>query len=363
MKIKKLSLRNYRGYQSQEIDFGEGVHLFIGQNGSGKTNLLEAIYFLSLAKSYKTDDENLIRFNQDFSRIDAHYDSKDKGQKIRIIITKNKKKIILNGHEIQRLSDYIGQFNVVSFLPEDMQLIKGPPRHRRYFIDSMIGQMDKNYLIELSQYKKILKERNETIKTLSEHPNPDMTLLDIYTEQLAESANNLMFFRKRFIDDLNHHIKTIHPYLSNQDNQFKFIYLPSIQSHVEKTLKEQYRKDLFSKTTTSGPHRDDYQFKINGSDAKDLASQGEQRIMILSLLLSITKIIYAVKKEQPILLLDDVFSELDALRQNKLIHFLNQSNLQTIITTTTTDHIENNILNDSNLYNVKNHFIRRHKHE
>lgn len=363
MIINHLSLNNYRGYQSQDISFGKNVNLFIGQNGVGKTNLLEAIYFLSLAKSYKTDDFNLIKFNQDYARIDASFSAQGKNHKIRIIVTKNKKKIILNGVEIQKLSDYIGQFNVVSFLPEDLQLIKGPPRNRRYFIDSMIGQMDKNYLIELSRYKKGLKERNEIIKKLSESNDPDLTLLDIYTEQLAETAQHLIAFRKRFVKLINQHIKTIHPYLSNQGIPFEYKYLPSIDHHVEKTLKDQYRKDLFSKTTTSGPHRDDYQFIIKDMDAKDLASQGEQRVMILSLILSITKMIYAIKHEQPILLLDDVFSELDVLRQTKLINFLNQAKLQTIITTTSTDHIDHVILNQANIFNVKNHFIRRHKHE
>lgn len=363
MNINHLSLQNYRGYLKQDIAFGKGVNILIGQNGSGKTNLLEAIYFLSLAKSYKTDDVNLIKFNQDFSRIQIDFMAKEKRQNIQMIITKNKKKIILNGHEIQRLSHYIGQINVVSFLPEDMQLIKGPPKHRRYFIDAMIGQMDKNYLIELSRYKKILKERNELIKKLSEDSKPDMTLLDIYTEQLSQSASNMMAFRQQFVRSINDHLKTIHPYLSDQTQLFTFQYLPSITGAVEKTLKDQYRKDLFAKTTTSGPHRDDYSFLIEKLDAKDLASQGQQRVMILALLLSITKIIQATKKEPPIVLLDDVFSELDAIRQNKLINYLNQSHLQTIITTTTTDHIEKNILDNSNIYYVKDHFIRRHKHE
>lgn len=363
MNINRLALYNYRGYHKQEISLSQGVNLFIGHNGSGKTNLLEAIYFLSLAKSYKTDDVNLIKFNQDFSRIQTLFVSKNKSQEIKMIITKNKKKIMLNGHEIEKLSDYIGEMNVVSFLPEDMQLIKGPPRHRRYFMDSMIGQIDKNYLIELSQYKKTLKERNELIKKLSETKQPDMTLLDIYTEQLSQSAEKMMAFRHRFVSSINQHLNEIHPYLSDKNQAFKFQYLPSITENVEKTLKEQYRKDLFSRTTTSGPHRDDYQFTIDTVDAKDLASQGEQRVMILALLLSITEIIKKIKKEPPILLLDDVFSELDTVRQNKLIHFLNQSLLQSIITTTSTDHIEKKILDDARIFYVKDHFIRRHKHE
>lgn len=363
MKINHLALLNYRGYHKQDIAFSKGVNIFIGNNGSGKTNLLEAIYFLALAKSYKTDDSNLVRFNEAFSKIQANVLANKREQAIRVIITKTKKRIILNGHEIQKLSDYIGQINVVSFLPEDMYLIKGAPKNRRYFIDSIIGQMDHNYLIELSHYKKQLKERNEIIKRLSEDKNPDMTLLDIYTEQLAVSAEKMIRFRNDFIDQINERLKIIYPYLSNQSNQYQFKYLPSIQSQVEQSLKENYRKDMFLKTTSSGPHRDDYQFLIDDVDAKDLSSQGEQRILILSLLLAVTDIAIHTKKEAPILLLDDVFSELDALRQNKLIHYLNQSDLQTIITTTTTDHIQQHILDESSLFDVNNHFIRRNKHE
>jgi DNA replication and repair protein RecF len=363
MKINYLSLYNYRGYHKQDIAFGKGVNLLIGNNGSGKTNLLEAIYFLSLAKSYKTEDANLIKFNQDFARIQA-FIQKDKGQdEIKIIISKNKKKIILKGHEMNKLSDYIGHINVVSFLPEDMNLIKGPPRDRRYFIDSIIGQMDKNYLIELLTYKNHLKQRNELIKQLSEERNPDMTLLDIYTEQLALSADKIIQYRRQFIQEINHHLKRIYPFLANHKAVFNFQYLPTIEGQTEKTFKENYRKDLLYKTTGLGPHRDDYAFEINAIDAKDTASQGEQRIMILSAILAVTEIINHKKNETPILLLDDVFSELDALRQNKLIKFLNQTDLQTIITTTSTNHIQEHILNESTKFYVKDHYLGGNKHE
>ncbi|MGE4571158.1 MAG: DNA replication/repair protein RecF [Candidatus Izemoplasmatales bacterium] len=363
MKISHLSLYNYRGYHKQDIAFSEGVNLLIGPNGSGKTNLLEAIYFLSLAKSYKTEDANLIKFNEEFSRIHLSLLSEKGKEDLKVIISKNKKKINLNGHDILKLSDYIGHVNVVSFLPEDMNLIKGPPKDRRYFIDSIIGQMDKNYLLELSNYKNQLKQRNELIKQLSEDRKPDMTLLDIYTEQLAKSAEKIIQYRQVFIKDINLHLKDIHPYLSNSQHQFDFVYIPSISANIENTLKENYKKDLFYKTNTNGPHRDDYGFYINQSLSSDISSQGEQRIMILSLVLSVTEIIYEKKKESPILLLDDVFSELDETRQNKLINYLNQSHLQTIITTTSTNHIQDKILKEANIFYVRNHYIRRHKHE
>lgn len=363
MKINYLSLYNYRGYHKQDIAFSNGVNLLIGNNGSGKTNLLEAIYFLSLAKSYKTDDVNLIKFNENFSRINAKITSNNREEEIKVVISKNKKKIILNGREIKKLSDYIGQVNVISFLPEDMNLIKGPPKDRRYFIDSIIGQMDKNYLIELSNYKSYLKQRNELIKTLHDDKKPDLTLLDIYTEQLASSGKKIISYRKLFFKELNDHLKNIFPLLSNNYKLFEFIYQPSVDDDLEAYFKNNYRKDLFLRTTSSGPHRDDYCYIIDSLNAKDIASQGEQRIMLLASLLAISEVFFKKKKVKPILLLDDVFSELDSIRQNKLIYYLNESKLQTIITTTSTNKIHQDILDDSTIFDVNNHFIRRHKHE
>lgn len=363
MYLKNLNLFNYRGYDKQNIAFRNGVNLLIGNNGSGKTNLLEAIYFLSLAKSYKTEDQNLIQFKQDFAKIQTSILDKDLKYKIKIIISKNKKKIIFNDQEINKLSDYIGKINVISFLPEDMNLIKGPPKNRRYFIDSIIGQIDRNYLLELSNYKNILKQRNELIKKLSEEKKPDLTLLDIYTEQVAKSGTNIINYRKNIINNINQELKSIYPYLANNNKNFNFSYEPSIPENLETSLKDNYRKDLFIKTTTSGPHRDDYGFYLDKNDSKAVASQGEQRIMILALLLAISTIVETIKKTKPILLLDDVFSELDSLRQNKLINYLNKSNLQTIITTTTTANINQSILNTAKIYQVKNHFIRGKNHE
>lgn len=363
MLLKNLSLYNYRGYYKQNIAFGNRVNLLIGNNGSGKTNLLEAIYFLSLAKSYKTEDQNLIKFNQDFARIKTTAIDKDLQYKTKIIISKTKKKIIFNDQEINKLSNYIGQINVVSFLPEDMNLIKGPPKNRRYFINSIIGQIDKNYLLELSNYKNLLKQRNQLIKDLSEEKKPDLTLLDIYTEQLAKSGTIIINYRKKIIANINKELKSIYPYLANNHKKFIFNYEPSIEKNLEKNLKTNYRKDLFIKTTASGPHRDDYSFFLDDIDSKAVASQGEQRIMILALLLAISSIVETIKKTKPILLLDDVFSELDSLRQNKLVNFLNKSELQTIITTTTTANINQTILNTANIYHVENHFIRGNNHE
>lgn len=356
MILESLILNNYRGYKKTEISFGQGVNFFIGNNGSGKTNLLESIYYLALAKSYKSTDDFVINQDAEFSRIIANLKD-EKTFQSKIIISKMGKKISINNKEIEKLSDYIGKIKVLAFLPEDMDLIKGPPKNRRYFIDMIIGQIDKNYLIELANYKNILKQRNELLKNLVESHSKDYTLLDIYTEQLATSSKIIVTYRKNFIKEINGELIQMYHYLSANDKKISFLYSPSIDTPDYSNFREKYSKDLFLKTTSSGPHRDDYSFFIQELDAKDFASQGEQRVIILAILLSIVNILTKQKKIKPILLLDDVFSELDFLRQNQLVKFLNSFSIQTIITTTNINEINVNFLNNSKRFSVKNHFV------
>ncbi|MFA7075179.1 MAG: DNA replication/repair protein RecF [Candidatus Izemoplasmatales bacterium] len=360
MIINTVTLFNYRGYKKADINFGKGVNFFTGNNGSGKTNLLEAIYFLALAKSYKTADASTIKTDSDFARISATITA-DKEFKTKIVISKLGKKISINNKEIDKLSDYIGKIKVLAFLPEDMDLIKGPPKNRRYFIDMIIGQFDKNYLIELGNYKNILKQRNELLKMLSENHSKDYTLLDIYTEQLASSAEKVVNYRIHFVEKINKELIQMYHYLAANDKRIFFKYNPMIEQDILKQLKDKYQKDIFFRTTSVGPHRDDYDFFINDIYAKDFASQGEQRIIILAIIMSISNIIIQEKNIKPILLLDDVFSELDYLRQNQLVKYLNSTNIQSIITTTNIKDINSSFLINSKIFNVKNHFIREDK--
>ena len=360
MVINSISLSNYRGYKKADISFGKGVNFFIGNNGSGKTNLLESIYFLALAKSYKTVDASTIKTDSEFARITAKITS-EKDFSSKIVISKVGKKISINNKEIDKLSDYIGKIKVLAFLPEDMDLIKGAPKNRRYFIDMIIGQFDKNYLIELGNYKNILKQRNELLKILSENHSKDFTLLDIYTEQISTSAEIIIKLRTRFVKKINDELEQMYHYLSANGKKICFKYNPMIESDVLIQLKEKYQKDLFFRTTSVGPHRDDYDFLVDDIYAKDFASQGEQRIIILAILLSIANMIIKEKKVKPILLLDDVFSELDYLRQNQLVKYLNTADLQSIITTTNIKDINSSFLNNSKIFSVKNHLIREDK--
>ncbi len=358
MRVKELQLYNFRNYEKQNVVFSEGVNLFVGNNGSGKTNLLEAIYFLSLAKSYKTNDINVIKHDSEFSRISAITQTQKRNLNLKIIISSKGKKTLVNNQEIRKLSDYIGTINVISFLPEDLMIIKGSPKDRRYFIDLAYGQIDRTYLNELSNYRALLKQRNELLKKLSDENNPDITLLDIITEQLSESIELIVSFRKSFVDKINLFLQKMYRFLSDKDTNFVFKYNPSVSSNIETTLKSKYRNDLYLKTTNLGPHRDDYEFLIDDLVVKDNSSQGEQRIMILALMLAIADIINDKVNERPIFLLDDVFSELDSKRQNKLIKYLLKLEAQAIITTTNLENIQEIILKESTIFRVQDNTIR-----
>lgn len=358
MKINSLELYNFRNYKKQKIVFGEKVNFLIGENGSGKTNLLEAIYFLSLAKSYKTNETNLIKYNSQFSRIQSIVTVNDKIQNLKVIITEKGKKTLINDIEVKKLSNYIGAINVISFLPEDLMIIKGSPKDRRYFIDLMYGQIDRQYLKELTNYKLLLKQRNELLKKLSDTNTKDFTLLDVITEQLSDSADLVVNFRRNFISKINDSLKEMYSFLADKNKDFVFDYKPSISENFEKQLKSKYKNDLYLKTTSYGPHRDDYDFSLDNVLARDNASQGEQRIMVLALILAISEIIYERFNERPIFLLDDVFSELDSIRQNKLIKYLIDLNAQTLITTTGLENIEKTIINQSKIFKVNNNAVR-----
>jgi|AntAceMinimDraft_17_1070374.scaffolds.fasta_scaffold01050_3 DNA replication and repair protein RecF len=358
MKINNLELYNFRNYNKQEIVFGEGVNFLIGENGSGKTNLLEAIYFLSLAKSYKTNETNLIKYKSQFSRLQSTVTINKKLQTLKVIITEKGKKTLVNDIEIKKLSNYIGTINVISFLPEDLMIIKGSPKDRRYFIDLMYGQIDRQYLKELTNYKILLKQRNELLKKLSDTNTKDFTLLDVITEQLSDSADLVVNFRRNFIFKINNSLKKMYTFLADKNKNFVFEYKPSISKNFEKQLKSRYKNDLYLKTTSYGPHRDDYDFLIDNALAKDNASQGEQRIMVLALILAISEIVYERNNERPIFLLDDVFSELDSIRQNKLIKYLISLKAQTIITTTGLDNIDKTVIKQSKIFKVYNNSIR-----
>ncbi|MDD3112950.1 MAG: DNA replication/repair protein RecF [Candidatus Izemoplasmatales bacterium] len=359
MMIQKITLTNFRNYQKQTLTLGSGIHFIIGANGAGKTNLLEALYVLSLAKSYKVEDADLIRYTCDFAKIQASVASQNRQIDLSLIITEIGKKALLNDHEIKRLSDYIGNLHIVSFLPEDMSLIKGSPGDRRYYFDVFLSQIDKNYLEMLTTYKYTLRQRNELLKKLSAEPKPDTTLLDVLTEQLAFHAQQVMARRDEFVKEINDVLNSAYKRLAHKNEMMSMTYCPSIEAtDTTAFLKSKYHQDLVARITNYGPHRDDYDFYLDDRLARNHASQGEQRTMILSLIMALGDLIYQIKKERPVFLLDDVFSELDSERQNRLLEYLTTANLQAIVTTTSVQEIKETIIKKAKIFRVTNGYIK-----
>jgi len=354
MKIEKLKLNNFRLYESLEIDLNNRTNIFFGDNAQGKTTIIEAINVIGLTKSHKTNkDKDLIKINAEYAKINAVINLKEKDIQLDIILSKVGKKAKYNQIELDRLSDYIGQLNVVLFAPEDMDLIKGNPQNRRKFLDLEIGQISKEYLHNLQNYRKILKQRNELLKSLQTKQEKDLMLLDIITDQLIEYLVIIVEMRKSFIHEINEFAQKIYKYISKDDKKFNIKYLPNVEKNIKKEFVSKYQYDIITGTTNIGVHRDDIEFYLDDFHVKTHGSQGELRSSVLSTKLALIDFIYKHKNEHPVLLLDDVLSELDSSRQNRLLSYINQKT-QTIITTTDLKDINLNNIDSYAIYHVHN---------
>jgi len=358
MKIQQIQLTDYRNYTKQSLQLGMGLNFLLGLNGEGKTNFLEAIYVLGLSKSYRSEDSDLIRFQTDFTKIKAVISMKNSLQDMQIIISELGKKVMINNQEVKKLSDYVGNLNVVLFAPEDLNLVKGSPVGRRYFFDIVLGQINKTYLKDLSDFKYILKQRNELLKQMQQNTYNDVALIDILTEQLATAMHKIIDARKAFIENISQKASENYQFLTTKNETFKLTYLPSIEKNVLETLKSRYKSDVFAGTTNYGPHRDDYDFLIDMKSAKGVASQGEQRLIILAIDLALIDYIFYDRNDKPIFLLDDVLSELDIDKQNRLLKYLLSSGVQAIITATGVLDINQEILKQSKVFKVVKGYIK-----
>jgi len=353
MRIRELSLVGFRNYRKQSVTFDPGIHLLVGQNGAGKTNLLEAIYVLSVAKSYRASDNDLINEDADFAKIKASVETKDKQFSLTMVISSEGKKAMRNQAEVKRLSDYIGQLNIISFLPEDLSIVKGSPGRRRYFVDLFLSQSDKHYLNALSEYRQIMRQRNDLLKSKQHYSDLDDVFLDVLNEQLSDPAANIVAKRQAFINHLNGVATDMYQSISGKNVDFKIAYRPSVDNHFFNHFQDRNKRDFRLGVTTQGPHRDDLLFTLDGHDADRYASQGEQRTMVLALDMALNEMIIGMTGEPPVFLLDDVFSELDKDRQNNLIEYLNQKGQQALITTTSLRQIDMDILQATTLLKIK----------
>lgn len=364
MYLEELQLRNFRNYDEHSITFDNKVNVIIGENAQGKTNLMEAIYVLAFTKSHRTSKEKeLIQWEKDFAKIEGRVTRRNQSVPLEIVISKKGKKAKLNRLEQKRLSDYIGAINVVMFAPEDLTLVKGPPHTRRRFIDMELGQIQPAYIYHLSKYQKVLKQRNQMLKQIRYQETSDHMMLDVLTDQLIEHAAILLEKRFLFIDLLKGWAAPIHYGISHEQEKLAIEYDNTIEVSEDankETLETVYRnkfheireKEIERGTTLIGPHRDDLIFYVNGKDVQTYGSQGQQRTTALSVKLAEIELIYKEVGEYPILLLDDVLSELDDSRQSHLLNTI-QGKVQTFVSTTSVDGIYHETLRNAELFHVK----------
>lgn len=352
MIIKSLELADFRNYDSLHIDFSKGTNILYGDNAQGKTNILEAIYVSATTKSHRGNkDKEMISFDKDESHIKSFVEKKDVIYRIDMHLKKNKSKgIAINGIPIKKASELFGIVNIVVFSPEDLTIIKDGPAARRRFIDMELSQIDKIYLSDLSNYNRILAQRNKLLKDLYLKQDAIDTL-DIWDMQLVQYGSKLITGRNNFIKNLNKIIGEIHSNLSGGKEKLEIKYEPDVcKDDFMKQITENRERDLRTKMTNIGPHKDDISFFINGKDVRKFGSQGQQRTSALSLKLSEIELVKSVIHDSPILLLDDVLSELDSNRQNFLLNSI--KDIQTIITCTGLDEFVNNRFTVNKIYRV-----------
>ena len=340
MRIKKIKIKNFRNYEIEEINLEKNINIFYGQNAQGKTNIIESIFLCSLGKSFRTKkDKEMIKLNEQNALVEVEYEKSDRDGKIKIEIG-NKKNIYLNGIKIKKLSELLGNLNIVIFTPDDINILKGGPQNRRRFLDIMISQLRPNYMHILNLYIKTMEQRNNYLRQIKEE-HKDENLLEIWDEKLAEYAIKIYEYRKEFIEKIIKKLDIIHKNITNGEEQIELEYVTECDSKEKylKLLKERRKLDIIKGFTTKGVHRDDFMIYINKKDIKIFGSQGQNRTAMLSLKLAELQVIYDEIGEYPILLLDDFMSELDKTRRKNFLE--NIEGTQVIITGTEKLDIEN----------------------
>ena len=342
MIIKSLELADFRNYNSLEIHFSNGTNILYVKNAQGKTNILEAIYLSSTTKSHRgTKDRDIINFEKEEAHIRTLLEKDGMENRIDMHLRKSKAKgIAINGQKIKKAAELLGLLNVVFFSPEDLSIIKNGPAERRRFVDMELCQLDSFYLYNLNHYNKIVNQRNKLLKDMYFQPELRDTL-NIWDSQLVSFGSKIIERRELFVKQLNEIIFEIHKKLSGDKEELLIHYEPDITiENYESSLRNSQEKDIKLKQTTVGPHRDDFSFIEKNIDIRKFGSQGQQRTAALSLKLSEIELVKKMTKDNPVLLLDDVLSELDSDRQNYLLN--NIGDIQTIITCTGLDEFVNN---------------------
>lgn len=375
MYLSELQLNHYRNYESVDVHFSPDTNVLIGENAQGKTNLLEAIYVLALARSHRTNtDRELIQWHEDFAKITGLVQRSAGKTPLELVLSQKGKKAKVNHLEQAKLSQYIGQLNVVLFAPEDLNIVKGSPAVRRHFIDMEFGQMSSKYLYNISQYKSILKQRNQYLKQLQRRQAKDLVYLGVLSDQLAAYGAEVTVARRQFLQQMEKWAQKLHQEITKDREVLTFKYQSQIpEEQLDQSVEELYQQfqTLYEKqqireveqgTTLIGPHRDDVQFLVNDKDVQAFGSQGQQRTTALSVKLAEIDLMKAQTGEYPILLLDDVLSELDDLRQTHLLKTF-QNKVQTFLTTTSLENVKKEIIATPRVFTVTNGVVTEEQAE
>ena len=369
MKITTLNLIHFRNYTKLNLSFGSKMNIFVGDNAQGKTNILEAITILALTKSHRVGvSPNIIMFDKNKCKINGSVKKEKVLTKLSVEINEDTKKLSVNNTNIKKVADYISNLNVIVFTPDDLEIIKGSPNVRRNLLNIQLCQLSKEYLKTYNEYNKLLKTRNEYLKILFNNSIADSDYLDIITDKLIEKAIYIYQKRNEYINLINVNINSSFYDISG-DQDLSIIYTPNIEfddyeyetirKKLKHTFKKNYMKELNYGMTIYGPHRDDFTFYYQGNDLKYFGSQGQQKVAILSFKLAEIPIFKDITGNYPVLLMDDIFSELDVKKRNKLLKIIQLHDVQSIITTTDLRNINKKYIEDANIYFVKSGIVER----
>ena len=354
MYISSLELADFRNIASLHMEFSQGTNILYGENAQGKTNILESLYMLSTTKSHRgVRDRDMIRFGREESHIRSLIMKGGIDYRIDMHLRKNKSKgIAINGQRIKKASELIGILHIVFFSPEDLGIVKNGPAERRRFMDMELCQLDASYLHNLNQYNKTVENRNRLLRDIYMFPDLKETL-DVWDAQLVNFGSKIIESRRRFILDLNGILGEIHGKLSGGREHLSLLYEPNTAAEdLEERLRFSRERDIHMKTTSTGPHRDDFSFMDGEIDLRRYGSQGQQRTCALSLKLSEIDLVKKMIGHRPVLMMDDVLSELDSGRQNYLLNTI--GGIQTFITCTGLDEFVNNRFRIDQVYRVEN---------
>ena len=349
--IKNIKINNFRCLKVRDFVFDPKINILIGNNGCGKTSVVEAISYLCIGKSFKNaKDSAVLKFNEQYFNIIANI-SGDSDEKLVVSYDGKQKKIKKDEYLYKTLSEHVGLYKLISFCPDDLDVIKGTPSTRRSFLDIFISQYDNIYLNTLVQYKKVLKTRNEFLKSI-ENDSYDKVLFDVINEKLIQTGTEIIKMREKYISIISERAKDVSKYLLNNGKSVGMKYLCDTSGNdFRKVITGCEKQDIICKTTTKGPHRDDFLVSFDGVDASSYSSQGQIRIAVLAMKLAMYEL-FSKQNDNIIIILDDVFSELDMERQKFLMEYIKKVG-QVFITTTEIHKLPNEIIKTSKVIEIK----------